>query len=350
MLHLCDGHHTRDQVLAELQRRHGRPFGREQLDQLLAQLDDKLLLDSEKFRSHSAKIFAEFGRAEVRPAFHAGATYPKAAAELTALLDRCFGRPHGPGKPAAATGKLPRALIVPHIDFLRGGPVYAHGYRALLESAERPERIVLLGTDHVGHEQPFTLTRKHFETPLGRVRTDVELVAELHQRAGGDNLFVDEHHHRAEHSLEHHAVWLRYLYGEAMDQIPVLPVLCGHLTHFIEQLEDPAHSPTVSGFLGALATLTAGQRTLFIASADLSHVGLRFGDPRPVDEAERAQIEKKDQAALRPVAKGDPAALYEEIKKERDRRRVCGLAPICALPHPANPGRGELAAYAQCSR
>jgi hypothetical protein len=68
ILQLCDGDTTRDEICAEFQRRYKSPLPRESLDQLLDNLDQALLLDSERFRLHSATVFAEFARSPVRPA------------------------------------------------------------------------------------------------------------------------------------------------------------------------------------------------------------------------------------------------------------------------------------------
>src|SRR5207237_7430145 len=50
ILQLCDGETTRDEICAEFERRYRSPLGRESLDRLLDQLDQALLLDSERFR------------------------------------------------------------------------------------------------------------------------------------------------------------------------------------------------------------------------------------------------------------------------------------------------------------
>ncbi len=347
VVQLCDGESTRDEICAQFQRRYKQPLARATLDALLAQLDDALLLDTPKFREHSARVYGEYARLEARPPSHAGRSYPADGRDLRALLDRCFEKPHGPGRPAAGSGALPRAIIAPHIDFPRGGPAYAWAYRALIAATEEPELVVIFGTDHNGAEQPFTLTRKHFDTPLGRVTTDGELVRTLKER-GGELLFASEYHHRDEHSIEFQAVWLRYVYGERMDRIPILPVLCGSLHDFIERGGDPSEASDVGGFLGALAEAVKGRRVLWIAGADLAHVGPRFGDDKPLDAADRDSLERRDQVTLGKVIAGDAGGWFEEIRRERDARRVCGVSPIYALLHAARPGRGQLAAYGQC--
>jgi AmmeMemoRadiSam system protein B len=348
VLQLCDGHATRDQICEEFFNRYQRKLTREALDQLLGQLDKALLLDSEAFRHHSAQLFAEFSRSPERAPFHAGKSYPEEGAELNSFLNRCYDPPHGPGQPKRGSGDLPKAIIAPHIDFHRGGPAYAWAYKALAEARELPELIVVFATDHNGAEHPFTLTKKNYQTPLGPLTTDQSLVDLLFRTAGGEMLFADEHHHRGEHALEFQAVWLRHSLGENASKVPILPVLCGTMHRFIEDGSNPSEAADVGGFIHNLVTATAGKRVLWVAGADLAHVGPRFGDETPLDEADRQSLEKRDQVTLRHVAQGDPAGWFEEIRREQDRRRVCGLTPIYALLAAAKPGRGQLTAYGQC--
>jgi AmmeMemoRadiSam system protein B len=358
ILELCDGDNTRDQICAEFQKKYNRPLQRESLDKLLQQLDDAHLLDSDAFRAHSARLFGDFAKSPVRPAHLAGKAYPADPAELTRYLDDTFAPPHGPGKPTETNGKLPRAIVAPHIDFNRGGPAYAWAYRDLAASSELPDVIIAFGTNHAGSEHPFTLTRKHYETPLGRMETDIALVdsvvAAVKERLGearAHALFRDEHHHRGEHSLEFQMVWLRHLLGERAPK--VVPILCGSLYEFVEGDREPAMDERVAVFLEELRRAVDGKRVLWLAGADLAHVGPNFARPGdfdadPLDRDDKASLEKRDQETLQAVIRGDAKAWFEEIRRERDRRRVCGLPPIYALLRSADATSGKLLAYAQC--
>jgi hypothetical protein len=358
VVQLFDGESTRDEIVAEFQRRYQRPLERKTLDQLIQQLDDALLLDSEKFRQHSAKVFADFARSEVRPAALAGRSYPSDPAELSKYLDDFFAPPHGPGAPSTTpSGPLPRAIVAPHVDFHRGGPAYAWAYKGLAESAETPDLIVVFGTDHIGSERAFALTKKHYETPLGRMQTDTALVADLasavRERLGApsaDGLFYDEHHHRGEHSIEFQMVWLRKVLGARADGVKVLPILTGSLRHLIDDGRDPSTDSEVSVVLSELRRLVANRTVLWIAGADLAHVGPRYGDPEPLDRDDLGSLERRDQQTLARVVAGDAKGWFDEIAREKDRRNVCGLSPIYALlattDLAATPGK--LLAYAQC--
>lgn len=355
VVRLFDGESTRDQICDEFERRHHSPLQREALDRILDQLDQALLLDSERFRRHAQAVFAEFHRSPDRAAHFAGKSYPADPAELGALLDGFFDPPDGPGRPSGQPGVLPRAIIAPHIDFHRGGPAYAWAYQPLAEASDPPELVVVFGTDHNGGEHPFALTRKHYQTPLGPLTTDVALVDRLHQSvraqlgdAAASNLFSGEHHHLSEHSVEFQMVWLRHVLKERSGGVRVLPILCGSLHRHVENGSDPQTDPVVKLLLGEIERQTEGRRTLFVAGADLAHVGPRFGDADPVDAEGRDSLERRDHVTLDPCTRADAQAWFAEIAREKDCRRVCGLFPIYAMLQAARPPAGRLLAYGQC--
>ena len=67
----------------------------------------------------------------MRPAAHAGMSYPDDADELRTMMDGFFDE--GPGHPTGIKKEPLQALIAPHIDFNRGGPCFAWAYKALAE-------------------------------------------------------------------------------------------------------------------------------------------------------------------------------------------------------------------------
>ena len=106
-------------------------------------------------------------------------------------------------------------------------------------------------------------------------------------------------------------------------------------------------------FLEELKRALAGKRVLWIAGADLAHVGPHFAqrgdfDETPLDADDRASLEKRDQQTLEPVLRGDARGWFDEIRREKDRRRVCGLPPIYSMLRSAEAGAGKLLVYAQC--
>lgn len=340
---LCDGSRTRADVAREFHRRTGRRISEAQVASILDQLDEALFLETPRFLDHRRAIHEAFRAAPLRPAAHAGASYPDAPAELATLLD-------GHLRAAAGAGDAcpPAAVVAPHIDFARGGRVYGRAWAPVAAAGgPAPDLVVVFGTDHNGIEQPFTLTRKSYDTPLGALETDGALVDALAREAGGEALFAEELHHRGEHSIEFQAVWLRHLFGGSAP--PILPVLCGSVHRSVAARTSPRAGAPVRRFLEALRTLTAGRRVLVVAGADLAHVGPRFGDG-PFGAAELAEVERADRAALAAAATGDAEGFFAAVAAVEDRYRVCGTSAIYATLAlgEGTTRRGELLAYEHC--
>jgi AmmeMemoRadiSam system protein B len=263
-------------------------------------------------------------------------------------MDGFFVEPEGPGAIRWDTAALPavRGLVAPHIDFHRGGPAYAWGYGSLAERSPA-DCFVILGTCHAGMAEPFALTRKAYETPLGAAPVDEDLVDALVRRAGQD-LFAAEPAHRTEHSIEFQAVFLRYLFG-GRREVTIVPVLASFVHEALALGRSPEDDSRVPRFLDALADAIAasGRRVCVIAGADLAHVGPQFGDSESVTPAWQRDLEAEDRAMLDTVEAGDARAFFESARRDGDRRRVCGLSPIYALLRVLPAARGELRRYAQ---
>ncbi len=346
VLALFDGEHTIVDIQAELMRRHGEIVPRADIEGLVDSLDEHGFMDSERFAALRERTDGAFLTAGSRPASHAGGAYPDEPDALTRTMDGFFTHTAGPGQidlTAAATPAV-RGLIAPHIDYHRGGPAYAWGYRALGERCDA-DLFVILGTCHAGLRDPFALTRKDYETPLGAATTDRDFIEALARRAGQD-CFGSELSHRTEHSIEFQAVFLRYLFAGRRD-FTVVPVLASFAHEALALGRAPETDPRVPRFLDALAETIAasGRRVAVLAGADLAHVGPRFGDPAPVSDAELSRIEREDRAMLQAVEAGDAAAFFGGVAADGDRRRICGLSPIYALLRVLGRARGDLRHY-----
>jgi AmmeMemoRadiSam system protein B len=343
---LFDGDHPITDIQAELMRRHGELVTREHIEKLLDALDEHGFLDSPGFARRRAAIDRAFLDAPSRPATHAGGAYAGEPDALRRMMDAFFTAPDGPGPIGAFAGGGVRGLVAPHIDFHRGGPAYAWGYRDLAERGDA-DLFVVFGTCHAGMADPFALTRKDYDTPLGAARVDREFVDALAGRAGQD-CFGSELAHRNEHSIEFQAVFLQYLYG-GRREIGVVPVLTSFVHEALARGRRPEDDPRVRAFFDALAETAAGSRrtVAFVAAADLAHMGPRFGDPAPVSADELATIEREDRAMLAAVEAGDADAFFESARRDNDRRRTCGLSPIWALLRALGGAPGTLRRYGQ---
>jgi AmmeMemoRadiSam system protein B len=166
-------------------------------------------------------------------------------------------------------------------------------------------------------------------------------VAELSGAFGAD-LTEEELVHRGDHTIEFQVLYLQRFLGPACR---VVPVLCGF--GYGDALGDAAR---VERFAAALAGAVArrragGERVVLIASADLAHVGPRYGDEAPLDPAALEEVERADHEALDAVAAGNARAFLARIAAAQDRYRVCGFAPIYTTLLAAGARRGRLLAY-----
>jgi AmmeMemoRadiSam system protein B len=347
ILALLDGTRSIRDVQAELMRRQGALVPSEVLEGLVDALDRHLFLEGERLEAERARLVGEFQASPVRAAVHAGQAYAGDAAALAAELEAFFVHPDGPG-PAGPPGPPGlTGLIAPHIDFHRGGPTYAWAYKRVAEACAA-DCIIVFGTAHAGLDgHPFAATRKPYDTPLGPMPVDDEVLQALARRAPGD-LFAAEPAHRAEHSIEFQAVCLRYLFRDR-DDVRIVPILTSFVHECLARQSDPASEPSVAATLEAVREVmaTVPRRYCLVAGADLAHVGPRFGDPEPVSRTQLARIEAEDRALLSLVVAVDPGGFFAAVAGDGDRRRICGLSPIYALLATLPAGRGRLLRYAQ---
>jgi hypothetical protein len=346
ILALFDGAHDVGDVQAEIERDHGESVTREQLDKLVAALDEHGFLDSPAFAARRSAVDGAFLSGVTRPAHHAGGAYPDDPERLRATMDAFFAPPTGPGPVEPFRGGGLSGLIAPHIDFHRGGPAYAWGYRDLAERGEA-DLFVIFGTCHAGMAHPFALTAKDYDTPLGPAPVDRDFVQALATRAR-QNCFGSEPAHRNEHSIEFQAVFLQYLYG-GRRTITIVPVLTSFVHEALARGGGPEDDPRVPAFLDALRDTVAasGRRVAFIAGADLAHMGPRFGDPAPITPGELTLIDREDRQMLAAVEAGDATGFFESARRDGDRRRICGLSPIYSLLRALGGTRGSLRQYGQ---
>lgn len=341
LVSLFDGEHTVEEIREVLGRRHGRAPTAEQIAEVIERFDAAGFLDSDRFRERRRALEEAFRLSPVRPAAHAGGAYAGDAEALAGQIDGFFSAPDGPdgASPSAATPRA-RAIIAPHIDFHRGGSTYAWAYREVLERSDA-DLYVVLGTCHAGMPDPFAVTLKPYETPLGSVPVDREFYEALSRRAGQD-LLASEPAHRAEHSIEFQAVMLQHVVGRRRP-FAILPVLASYLHESLWAGGAPEADPRVPRFLDALrdAVAASSRRVCLVAGVDLAHVGPRFGDPDANTAASLARVEEADRAMLASVVAADARGFYDGVAADRDARRICGLSPIYTLLRllPETPGR-----------
>lgn len=345
LLELCDG--TRDvptlQTAFEL--RTGIRLEEETVQGIVTQLDKSLLLHSDLFIQARDVVISQFQSAPARPPALAGASYPADPDELRYMLSEYLGNIPDDSN-TKSSSSLIKGVISPHIDFQRGGEVYAQVWSKATRAIEDIDLAIIFGTNHFGGDRLFTLTRQNYSTPWGILPTATDIVDKLSDALGETSAFEDELHHRNEHSIELALIWLHYFLGDRKCEL--VPILCGSFEHFINSGEEPRHHKDISAVVDCLQKVVGSHRALVVAAADLAHMGPVFGDYNPIDTTERAKINAADEGLLKSMCSADAEGFFNQIKNEKDRRRICGLAPIYMTLRTLEYSQGETAGYIQC--
>ena len=178
----------------------------EVLIQLAQALEEHYLLWGPRFAEREARRKAELDDLGVMPK---GAAFMMNldAAALKEQFDQWIGEADDP-----ELDQVPRGLVLPHLDYNRGWPLFASGYKTLLGS-EPPDRVIVLGTNHHGIGDGVTATQWAWESPFGVTVRDEPLIEGLLKRFG-ESLFVDQLDHVAEHSIQLHLPWIQHLFGD----------------------------------------------------------------------------------------------------------------------------------------
>ena len=369
VLPLMDGSRDVDQIVAEVGRGLQRPI----LEQLVAQLDDAGLIEGPVHERLLGEMRANFDKSDHLP--------PGSTAQVAdALVMQEFGKDatdeqkseHGPAKlremldkwidaalkdvenPAFNT--LPRAIVAPHLDYPRGWYNYAQVY-GRMRVVDRPDRVIILGTNHFGQSTGVCGCDKGFASPLGVCRADEALIGTLRARLGGqaEALFANRYDHENEHSIELHIPWIQHVLGA--DDSGAYPKVFAALVH--DPVVNNGQSYDGNGvdldtFVQALkgAIGEVGGTTLVISSADLSHVGPAFGDQQaragedgPGAEF-RARTASHDREMLQTYAEKRYEDLVGSMAWQQNPTRWCSIGNMVAAARVADPERIELLNYA----
>lgn len=193
----------------------------------------------------------------------AGRFYPAHPQQLHDAVSRYL-------RDVCQTGKVPKAMIVPHAGYIYSGPIAATAYARLKPAAASITRVVLIGPSHRVAFRGLAVSRTHaYSTPLGDVEVDRAAIEAL------VNLpFVEyiEQAHTLEHSLEVHLPFLQAV----LQQFTLVPIVAGDA------------SPEQVSL--ALDLLWGGDETLLVVSSDLSHYH-DYDTAKRLDQATSRMIE-----------------------------------------------------------
>ena len=343
LLQYFDGEHSLEQAASQYLQKFGEFLLPDRLERLVDELDAKLFLEGDKVKAARRAATEAYRAAPVRAAVYAGRSYEGERDKLQRQLDGFFSSKEGPPiKASEHKGEAIKGLVAPHYDIRQGGPVYAWAYKELQDAAP-PDLFVIVGTCHAGLEQPFAVTDKDFETPLGRVPTDQDVIARMRAKTG-NVFFQEDRSHQQEHSIEFQ---LPFLQHAIRGKVPaIVPVLCAFPPHVV--LGPPSEQrELIERFVGSLKEIIAesGRTVCIVASAELAHIGMRYGDTKAPTDFAFHRCMQYDLAMLKHVEDLQPEAFAEFIAKEQDERRISGFAAIYTLLKLIQAQKGQVLRY-----
>lgn len=345
-LGLIDGTRDGRALSASLALRYGLRVSPEMLEELFLVMDQAFLLENDHYQERWEQALEEFRQAPFRPTASAGESYPAEVDVLEQMLDGYMEAVIKVAWEEEGSHSSGRGLVSPHIDFQRGGPVYARVWGRAEEMVRAADLVVIFGTDHYSDDDGLiTMTRQNYATPYGVLPTATTAVETIAGALGDQSAFVGELRHRSEHSIELAAVWLHYIRDG--NPCELLPILCGSFGQYLRGEATPEGDIVLRKVLKAIQQVTRDRRVLFVAAGDLAHVGPAFGG-RPLDFSTRARLKAADSELIEHICALNPEAFYQSVHAVEDRNNVCGLAPIYLTMRLLEGARGERVAYDLC--
>ncbi len=88
---------------------------------------------------------------------------------------------------------------------------------------------------------------------------------------------------------------------------------------------------------------------LMIAGADLSHVGPRFGDDRPLEDAWLKHIADSDKAVVKLLQAAQPEGFVDALRDNSNITRICSTGSLYVLRHALRHATWQDLGYHQAS-
>ncbi|KPJ59703.1 MAG: hypothetical protein AMJ46_10150 [Latescibacteria bacterium DG_63] len=339
ILTLLDGTHSMSDLQLHLTRSQGGVLvTTDQVGQILEQLSLAFLLQDERYEKARAEIIASYAALSVRKAFHAGISYPEDPQALAKMLDGILEA--GQSKTEIVQGDIV-AVVAPHIELKTAANCYGSAYRQI--RGTEVDLIVILGTGHSVRSAKFCLTTKDFQTPLGTLTTDKDIVQEL-RSAAGDCLLDNDLPHRHEHSIDFQTIFLQRVL--ATENVRIVPILCGSFRTQLDGHSRASEIPCIGDFLGRLRSIIREHRgrCLVVAGVDFSHVGYKFGD-RYSGRSLAQEAEPHDRTLIDNLVAWNAEGFWSETREKEDAYKVCGFAPLASMLEIIPAARGHLLCY-----
>ena len=340
LLAMCDGKKGIGEIAVALEVNHGYVFSIVEIEDIIEAFNTYLLLDTEETANAEKEAKMRFREAEYRPTVLAGLAYPEDPRELGKSLNGYLASVDVQHQTSGIVG-----LISPHIDYDRGHRVYAELWKTAEQAVQSADLAIILGTDHYGEDNRFTMTYQNYATPYGVLPTPQKIVDQISENIGVERAFRGELYHLNEHSIELVLIWLHHMRdGKPLE---LLPILCGSIGDFIGSNNDIDDDAQIEAFITSIAKLITSRQAILIAAADLAHVGSAFGG-FPLNPQGRSNLQLEDQQLIDSICKGDARGFYDEIAPLNDKNNICGFAPIYYALRTLSRVKGSIVSYDMC--
>ncbi|CAO3608443.1 unnamed protein product [Cunninghamella blakesleeana] len=196
-----------------------------------------------------------------RTATHAGSWYTNSKSKLNNELEKNLNAVTKSNDMVFPI-KGVQAIIAPHAGYTYSGPTAAYAYKSV--DVSNIKRVFILGPSHHVYINGCALSKcETYETPLGNLTLDREIINELYQtkeftwmRIGTDE---------DEHSIEMHLPYTFKIFENKIKDIKIVPILVGS----IDEDKEDKYGKLLGKYL-------LDPTNLFIVSTDFCHWGKRF--------------------------------------------------------------------------
>ncbi len=232
---------------------------------------------------------------KTRPATVAGSFYPGDMESLKREVNNLLGN----AQKRDSSGTI-IAATAPHAGYVFSGGIAANTFKNISDIDF--DTMVIIGHDSFRDAVAYTCPVDYFETPLGRVPVDMEMVDKLHKYSKKikPNISI----HGNDHTIE---VQLPFIQA-VKKQCKIVPLMFGY------------PSPENCSILADAIKSAAGDKKVFVlASTDMSHY--------PTYE----EANKMDHITLDVIRSMDIKKFFKHVFKQRRDPRIPGLqTAICA--------------------
>ncbi|MFX0023832.1 MAG: AmmeMemoRadiSam system protein B [Candidatus Hermodarchaeota archaeon] len=251
----------------------------------------------------------------IRRATHAGSWYPGSKQGLLDALKQYFtDTEFGPNEEPLSLNIEKRTIIggvSPHAGMEYSGPCAAFTYLNLFKE-KIPDTVIILGTDHMGHNKTALMAKGEWETPLGNLKIDEELSNKILEISkvikDDDSLFTG--FSEQEHNIEIQLPFVKFC---SIDKDVKIVTIKIRVTRDFKIMNEISND-----IVNAINQMD--KDVVIVASSDMSHKQVS-------DSTQLQKFKEIDLAVIEEFTKLNPEKALEQASKTT----VCGPQTITTL-------------------